>query len=101
MMCQTMGRYPMFTMGLGMVSENSRSRIPKPPQNRTTFIAVLAKLQTLERPHLDVSDLGGPRETQRVDDYGSNVTRLHQILGSIGSMLYLMYAFLQWRRRAS
>src|SRR5581483_1871960 len=32
-----MGRGPMLTMGLGMVSEYSRSRVPNPPQKRTTF----------------------------------------------------------------
>src|SRR5215510_652844 len=40
MMCQRIGRYPMFTIGLGIVSENSRNRIPWPPQKRTTFIGV-------------------------------------------------------------
>jgi hypothetical protein len=28
----------MFTIGFGIVSENSRIRIPNPPQKRTTFI---------------------------------------------------------------
>src|SRR5574338_981458 len=32
-----MGRGPMLTMGLGMVSEYSRRRVPNPPQKRTTF----------------------------------------------------------------
>src|SRR5581483_9295424 len=32
-----MGRYPIGTMGLGKTSEYSRMRMPKPPQNRTTF----------------------------------------------------------------
>src|SRR6266700_1582493 len=32
-----MGRYPMATIGLGKASEYSRIRMPKPPQNRTTF----------------------------------------------------------------
>src|SRR5262245_20169445 len=40
MMCQRIGRYPMFTIGLGIVSENSRNRVPCPPQKRTTFIGV-------------------------------------------------------------
>src|ERR1043165_2604216 len=31
----------MFTRGLGMVSECSRSRVPKPPQKSTTFIGYL------------------------------------------------------------
>src|SRR4051794_15392381 len=31
----------MFTSGLGMVSECSRSRVPKPPQKSTTFIGYL------------------------------------------------------------
>src|SRR5437016_11344125 len=38
MMCQRIGRDPMFTIGLGIVSENSRIRNPCPPQKRTTFI---------------------------------------------------------------
>src|SRR5687767_2938959 len=33
-----MGRWPMLTIDFGIVSEYSRSRVPKPPQNRTTFI---------------------------------------------------------------
>ena len=33
-----------YTIGLGTASEYSRMRIPKPPQNRTTFIIV-------ESPH--------------------------------------------------
>src|SRR6266850_207869 len=32
-----MGRYPIATIGLGKASEYSRIRMPKPPQNRTTF----------------------------------------------------------------
>ncbi len=40
MTCHRMGRYPMLTSGLGIVSENSLSRIPRPPQNKTTFIDV-------------------------------------------------------------
>src|SRR5437868_14646755 len=38
MTCQRMGRYPTGTIGLGTVSEYSRSLIPVPPQKRTTFI---------------------------------------------------------------
>ena len=34
-----MGRYPMGTIGLGTLSEYSRSRKPRPPQKSTTFIA--------------------------------------------------------------
>src|ERR1700757_5039984 len=32
-----MGRYPIDTIGLGNASEYSRIRMPKPPQNNTTF----------------------------------------------------------------
>jgi hypothetical protein len=32
------GRMPMFTNGFGIVSECSRNRVPRPPQNNTTFI---------------------------------------------------------------
>src|SRR3989454_12231950 len=35
-----MGRYPIFTSGLGMFSVRSPNRVPKPPQNSTTFIGV-------------------------------------------------------------
>src|SRR5438067_10732025 len=38
MTCQRMGRYPTGTIGLGTVSEYSRSLIPMPPQKRTTLI---------------------------------------------------------------
>jgi hypothetical protein len=30
----------MLTIGFGTVSECSRSRVPKPPQNSTTFIVL-------------------------------------------------------------
>src|SRR5206468_5789119 len=32
-----MGRYPIGTIGFGKASEYSRIRMPKPPQNKTTF----------------------------------------------------------------
>ena len=38
------GRMPMLTSGFGMVSECSRRRVPRPPQNSTTFI-----VQTVQR----------------------------------------------------
>src|SRR3990167_10496042 len=38
MRCQTIGRMPTLTKGLGIVSECSRRRVPSPPQNSTTFI---------------------------------------------------------------
>src|SRR6185436_20511681 len=38
-----MGRMPMLTSGLGMVSECSRKRVPNPPQNKTTFIPSLRR----------------------------------------------------------
>jgi len=41
MMCQRIGRLPTLTNGFGMESENSLNRIPNPPQNKTTFIAIL------------------------------------------------------------
>jgi len=37
-MCSITGRLTMGTMGLGMASEYSRMRMPRPPQKRTTFI---------------------------------------------------------------
>jgi hypothetical protein len=37
-------------MGFGISSENSRSRIPRPPQNRTTFIEILSMDHRLARP---------------------------------------------------
>src|SRR5215472_5736452 len=33
-----MGRYPMFTRGLGTFSVSPPSRVPSPPQNKTTFM---------------------------------------------------------------
>src|SRR5262245_22040256 len=45
------GRYPMDTIGFGMVSEYSFSRVPSPPQNRTTFIAPLPGASSVEPPH--------------------------------------------------
>src|SRR5215469_11542956 len=43
MRCHIIGRYPTSTSGLGIVSENSLSRVPRPPQNRTTFIPYLLR----------------------------------------------------------
>src|SRR4029077_9747505 len=34
----TFGLYPISTMGLGIDSEYSLNLVPKPPQNKTTFI---------------------------------------------------------------
>src|SRR4030095_16090267 len=67
---------------------------------RVSFLRPL-KSQRLKRPHLNVSDFSGARQAQRVDDHGSNVICLHQILGSVGSILHLMHAFLKRGRRAS
>src|ERR1044072_5957037 len=57
MRCQTIGRKPTFTSGLGTVSECSRSRVLSPPQNRTTFI--LLWLPTSVAPEQVVVDLAG------------------------------------------
>src|SRR6516225_9043338 len=38
MTCQSTGRYPILTIGFGLSPDASRSRVPSPPQNRTTFI---------------------------------------------------------------
>src|SRR5712664_1452060 len=46
----------MLTIGLGMLSEYSRSRVPRPPQNRTTFMSVPAFLAHPSRIHLHVGD---------------------------------------------
>ena len=37
------GLTPRFTSGFGTVSECSRRRVPRPPQNRTTFIKELLR----------------------------------------------------------
>ena len=36
------GRQPIWTIGFGTVPEYSRSRVPRPPQKRTTFIVSAA-----------------------------------------------------------
>src|SRR5262245_26536536 len=41
MMCHKIGRSPTGTMGLGRYSVSSRKRVPKPPQNITTFIFLM------------------------------------------------------------
>ena len=41
MLCHRIGRWPIGTIGLGMASEYSRSRSPRPPQKITTFIGWL------------------------------------------------------------
>src|ERR1022692_1648550 len=38
MMCQSIGRSPIGTMGLGRNSVSSRSRVPWPPHRITTFM---------------------------------------------------------------
>src|SRR5216683_2938592 len=40
MMCHMIGCDPIGTIGLGMASEYSRIRVPRPPQKRTTFMAL-------------------------------------------------------------
>ena len=42
MMCQRIGRPPISTIGLGLVSVSSISREPRPPARMTTFIRILA-----------------------------------------------------------
>src|SRR5580700_2313420 len=37
MTCQSIGRSPIMAIGLGPLLTPSRIRIPRPPQNRTTF----------------------------------------------------------------
>src|SRR5262249_48027306 len=37
MMCQRIGRLPISTIGLGLISVSSASRVPKPPASITTF----------------------------------------------------------------
>jgi len=37
MMCQIIGRPPTSTIGLGLNSVSSRSRVPKPPASSTAF----------------------------------------------------------------
>src|SRR5215467_5793418 len=39
MTCQSSGRSPTMAIGLGPLETPSRIRIPRPPQNRTTFMA--------------------------------------------------------------
>src|SRR6266545_1210911 len=52
----------MGTMGLGICSEYSRSRIPKPPQNRTTFISILPQCAAPELSGM-VQGAGGAKGT--------------------------------------
>src|SRR5438128_11670844 len=61
----------MFASAFGIVSEYSRSRVPRPPQNRTTFI----EISSTERS--DVRELGvasgpagGPRVLQSLFEPG-------------------------------
>src|SRR4051812_19131103 len=40
MMCHKIGRSPMRSIGLGISSETSRIRTPRPPQKITTFMII-------------------------------------------------------------
>src|SRR3990172_1587404 len=72
-------------MGLGIDSENSRSRVPSPPQNNTTFMPTASSAQNLDlgngdhqsgSPGARVGELGGdlvlqvPRENHDVVGFG-------------------------------
>src|SRR5713226_4338233 len=60
----------MFTIGFGILSEYSRSRVPRPPQNRTTFM-VWSTAFLLSRSRVDLhvrdryNELSPPRLNQR------------------------------------
>src|SRR5258708_28354668 len=50
-----MGRYPIFTSGLGMFSVSSPNLVPKPPQNNTTFMWICPDQTDVLR--LDIASL--------------------------------------------
>src|SRR5215831_16038390 len=68
MTCQSSGRSPTIAIGLGPLVTPSRIRIPRPPQNRTTFTFVISYSDDFERgdgkdqpaaPRPDVVKLSG------------------------------------------
>src|SRR5262249_19927837 len=50
MMCQRIGRLPISTIGLGLISVSSASRVPRPPASITTFNSPSPPLWSLRRP---------------------------------------------------
>src|SRR2546423_12240663 len=53
MLCQRIGREPIGTIGLGIASEYSRRRRPRPPQNTTTFMRPVSRPPaSFEDPYL-------------------------------------------------
>src|SRR3954463_16770515 len=73
--CQTIGRAPISTMGLGMSCVRSCRRVPRPPQRMTTGGSNSRGMMStaLDLPHmLDVRAVpgvvAGPRREPRIED---------------------------------
>src|SRR5712691_2692586 len=62
MMCQSSGRPPTSTMGLGRNSVSPRSRLPRPPQRITTFIPGTIPRGSASSAEVKALDLGIDQE---------------------------------------
>src|SRR5689334_14374278 len=84
----------MVTIGFGIVSEYSRMRIPRPPQNSTTFMKVAfplgLRLQFSHRTQLNISHFDRARQTESRNHHCRYVFRLRQELRPIRPALLSM-----------
>src|SRR5262245_13771525 len=77
MTCQSSGRSPTIAMGLGALVTPSRMRMPRPPQNSTTFIwAPSDNLKRGNRDHQPATPV--PDVVQLLGDLGPEIPRQHQ-----------------------
>src|SRR5437667_8879222 len=69
MRCQRIGRVPIVTMGLGTSSAYPLSRMPAPPQKRTTFITHLCSIDGDFRNGHDEAAIPLSYELQLLHDF--------------------------------
>src|SRR5262245_47111318 len=94
----------MLTIGFGTLSEESRSRIPNPPQKSTTFmigppVPPLARLS--HRPYPDVGHFRSPRQTEGTDDDRRDILGLQELVRMVRAAFDLMNVGLHRGGRAA
>jgi hypothetical protein len=77
MTCQSIGRSPIMAIGLGPLLTPSRIRIPRPPQNRTTFTNYTS-LTFTNHTSLDDVELGNSE-----DEFPAPATYVIQLLADL------------------
>src|SRR5262245_6082480 len=77
MTCQSSGRSPTMAIGLGALVTPSRIRMPRPPQNNTTFIQ--APSDNLKRGNREYQPAAPvPDVVQLLGDLGPEIPRQHE-----------------------